>query len=83
MSNFSFLKEEFLQLYYEAAIAEKYTFTASKYAALQCRITLELGVNWLYDNDVDLERPYDTTLSALLHHYLEVCKHPYNRTSNC
>ena len=68
MSNFSFLKEEFLQLYYEAAIAEKYTFTAPKYAALQCRITLELGVNWLYDNDVDLERPYDTTLSALLHH---------------
>ncbi len=68
MSNFSFLKEEFLQLYYESAIAEKYTFTAPKYAALQCRITLELGVNWLYDNDVEMERPYDTTLSALLHH---------------
>ena len=68
MSNFSFLKEEFLQLYYEAVIAEKYTFIAPKYAALQCRITLELGINWLYDNDVDIQRPYDTTLSALLHH---------------
>ena len=68
MSNFSFLKEEFLQLYYEVAVAEKYTFTAPKYAALQCRITLELGLNWLYDTDLEMERPYDTTLSALLHH---------------
>ncbi|WP_299061703.1 DEAD/DEAH box helicase family protein [uncultured Polaribacter sp.] len=68
MSNFSFLKEEFLQLYYEVAIAEKYTFSAPKYAALQCRITLELGINWLYDNDPEMERPYDTNLSALLHH---------------
>lgn len=68
MSNFSFLKEEYLQLYYEAAVAEKYTFTAPKYAALQCRITLELGINWLYDNDVEMQRPYDTNLSALLHH---------------
>jgi len=68
MSNFTFLKDEFLQLYDEAAVAEKYTFTAPKYAALQCRITLELGLSWLYDNDTELERPYDTTLSALLHH---------------
>jgi type I restriction enzyme R subunit len=68
MSNFTFLKDEFLQIYYEAAVAEKFTFTAPKYAALQCRITLELGLSWLYDNDAELERPFDTTLSSLLHH---------------
>ncbi|MCG8182754.1 DEAD/DEAH box helicase family protein [Tenacibaculum piscium] len=66
MSNFSFLKKEFRQMYNEAVVAERYTFTAPKYAALQCRITLELGINWLYDNDTDMKRPYDVNLSALL-----------------
>jgi type I restriction enzyme, R subunit len=67
-SNFDFIKEDFPELYAQSVEAEKYVFKAPKYAALQCRIALELTVNWLYDNDPDYERPYDTTLSALMYH---------------
>lgn len=69
MSNFTFLEKEFPEIFREVIVAEKYTFSEPKFAALQCRITLEKTLTWLYDNDVELERPhYDNTLSALLHH---------------
>jgi len=67
-SNFDFIKVDFPELYKQSVEAEKYVFKAPKYAALQCRIVLELTVNWLYDNDPDYERPYDTTLAALMYH---------------
>ncbi|MFD0797210.1 DEAD/DEAH box helicase family protein [Maribacter chungangensis] len=67
-SNFSFIQNDFPDLFREASEAEKYVFKAPKYAALQCRVALELTVNWLYDNDPDYERPYDTTLAALMYH---------------
>lgn len=69
MSNFNFLKQDFSQLYAEAIKAEQYTFTEPKYAALLCRTVLELGLNWLYDNDEEFTKPYDTKLAALLFHY--------------
>ena len=68
MSNFEFIKLDFPELYAQSVEAEKYVFKAPKYAALQCRIVLELTINWLYDNDPDYERPYDTTLSSLMYH---------------
>lgn len=67
-SNFQFIKEDFPELFKEAVEAEKYVFKAPKYAALQSRVVLELTLNWLYDNDPDYERPYDTTLAALMYH---------------
>lgn len=67
-SNFDFIKLDFPELYSQSVEAEKYVFSAPKYAALQCRITLELTINWLYDNDPDYERPYDGNLSALMYH---------------
>jgi type I restriction enzyme R subunit len=67
-SNFDFIKSDFPELYAQSIEAEKYVFKAPKYAALQCRIALELTVNWLYDNDPDYVRPYDTTLSSLMYH---------------
>lgn len=69
MSNFNFLKQDFPALYNEAVNAEKYTFTEPKYAALLCRTVLELGLNWLYDNDEEFTKPYDTKLASLLFHY--------------
>lgn len=66
-SNFSFLKQEFRDIYKEIQEAEKHTFTAPRYAALLCRSTLEKTMFWLYKNDEDLELPYDTKLGALLH----------------
>lgn len=66
-SNFLFLQKEFPGIYKEIAEAEKHTFTAPRYAALLCRSTLEKTIFWLYQNDEDLELPYDTKLAALLH----------------
>jgi len=69
MSNFEFLKQDFPQLYAEAKIAEQITFAVPKLAAVSCRSFLELGLNWLYDNDAEFTKPYDTKLAALLFHY--------------
>lgn len=66
-SNFSFLESEFPWLYEELIEAENFVFKKPKFAALQCRIALEKGLNWLYDNDPDYTRPYDKSLSSLLH----------------
>ncbi|WP_322548910.1 DEAD/DEAH box helicase family protein [Flavobacterium psychraquaticum] len=66
-SNFLFLQKEFPAIYNEIVEAEKHTFTAPRYAALLCRSTLEKTIFWLYQNDEDLELPYDTKLGALLH----------------
>ncbi|GAA4281962.1 DEAD/DEAH box helicase family protein [Gaetbulibacter aestuarii] len=67
-SNFDFIKIDFPELYVQTVEAEKYVYKAPKYAALQCRIALELTVNWLYDNDPDYNRPYDSNLAALMYH---------------
>lgn len=40
-SNFTFLQQEFPEIYREIADAEKHTFTAPRYAALLCRSALE------------------------------------------
>jgi len=77
-SNFDFIKADFTELHTQSVEAEKYVFKAPKYAALQCRIVLELTVNWLYDNDLDYQRPYDTTLAALMYH--EDFKHDIKET---
>ena len=43
--------------------AEKHVFTAPPYAAVLCRKSLEEWIRWLYENDSDLEMPYDTSLN--------------------
>ena len=67
MCNFGFLQNEFPEIFSEAAEAEKHTFNTPRYGALSCRSALEKAVNWLYENDSDLVRPYDTKLSTLIH----------------
>lgn len=47
--------------------AEKHTYTAPAYTAVLCRKSLEEWIRWLYENDADLEEPYDTSLNSLLH----------------
>ncbi len=68
MSNFNFLSKEFPGIQKEASQAEKYTFTEPRFSALLSRSALEKAIFWLYENDVDLELPYDTKLGALMHH---------------
>ncbi len=68
MSNFNFLQKEFPHIFKEAVSAEKHTFTEPRFSAILSRTALEKALHWLYENDVDLEFPYDTKLAALLHH---------------
>lgn len=81
MSNFTFLQKEFPKIYQEALGAEKHTFREPRFSALLSRSTLEKAILWLYQNDVDLEMPYDTKLGALLHNqsFVEILKPSMHR----
>jgi type I restriction enzyme, R subunit len=67
MSNFQFLHKEWPAIFREANEAEKLTLTSPKASAMIARSALEKTVEWLYQNDEDLEWPYDTKLSSLIH----------------
>ena len=59
MSNFLFLKTEWSSIYKEATEAEQLTLTSLKASAVIARSALEKAIQWLYDNDMDLQYPYD------------------------
>ncbi|RTQ53269.1 DUF4145 domain-containing protein [Hymenobacter gummosus] len=67
MSNFSFLSADWSTLAPTLQLAEQHIYTAPPYAAVLCRKALEEWVRWIYENDADLEQPYDTSLNSLLH----------------
>jgi len=67
MSNFAFSRTDFPSLYADALEAEKLTFVSPTAAAILCRSSLENAVNWLYDHDSSLQRPWRADLSTLLH----------------
>jgi len=70
MSNFSFLNtNEWKHIYQDAAEAEKLVLISPKAATIMCRSAMELGVQWLYENDYNLEYPYDRNLSSLIHEH--------------
>ncbi|RJR08458.1 DUF4145 domain-containing protein [Candidatus Parcubacteria bacterium] len=66
-SNFEFLQQEWPELYKSAVRAEKSCITAPRTCAFYCRYALERTVHWLYENDSYLKKPYQETLSALIH----------------
>ncbi len=67
MSNFTFIRTDFPALFSDAQEAEHLTFISPKAAAVFCRSTLENAINWLYQNDAKLQRPYRSDLSTLMH----------------
>ncbi len=67
MSNFQFLEKEWSGIFREAKEAEQLTLSSPKASAMISRSALEKAVQWLYDNDEDLEWPYDDRLSSLIH----------------
>jgi len=67
MSNFVFIQADFPSLYADALESEKLTFVSPTAAAILCRSSLENAVNWLYDHDKSLNRPWRADLSTLLH----------------
>jgi type I restriction enzyme R subunit len=69
MSNFQFLHKEWPGICKEAKEAEQLTLTSPKASTIIARSALEKAVQWLYNNDVELEWPYDTKLSSLIHEH--------------
>lgn len=67
MSNFSFLAEEFPEVFALAKEAERQGLASPGAAAIYARKTLEVLVKWLYKHDRSLRFPYEETLSALTH----------------
>jgi type I restriction enzyme, R subunit len=67
MSNFSFLQQEWPDLYEAAARAEQLVCADPRTSCFYARRTLELALKWLYTHDPDFKSPYDTSLSALIH----------------
>jgi len=69
MSNFTFIKADFPDLFVDALEAEQLTFVSPKAATIFCRSTLENAINWLYENDAKLTRPWRADLSTLMHEH--------------
>lgn len=67
MSNFSFIPSPWANIAQTPIEAEQHIYGAPLYAAMLCRKSLEEWVRWMYEHDSDLELPYDTTLSSLIH----------------
>lgn len=66
-TNFHFLQNEWPIIFDECRDAEKQCLTNPRYAAILSRSALEKIVHWLYENDCELTRPYDVSLSSLIH----------------
>ncbi|WP_421947656.1 DEAD/DEAH box helicase family protein [Phaeodactylibacter xiamenensis] len=66
-SNFQFLREGWPEVFQNAQQAEAHGITAPVTSVFYSRLTLELMVNWLYENDEELEAPYDTALSSRMY----------------
>ncbi|MDG1276925.1 MAG: DEAD/DEAH box helicase family protein [Algoriphagus sp.] len=67
MSNFQFISTEFPEIADRAIKAEAFALTSPVESCFNARAALELGVNWMYENDADLEWPYDKKLASLMH----------------
>lgn len=66
MSNFTHFPEEFSSLIRPAKKAERYVYDDPTACAFYCRKTLDVWVSWIYENQLDLDIPYNTSLSNLL-----------------
>ena len=67
MSNFQFISTEFPEIADRAKRAEQFALTSPVESCFNARAALELGVNWMYENDADLEWPFDKKLASLMH----------------
>jgi len=68
-SNFHFLENQWSEFFQRAAKAEKLVITDPRTSLTYARMALELAVNWMYNNDHELEKPYSTNLSAFIMDY--------------
>lgn len=64
-SNFSFLNE-WQDLMDKARIAEQKARSEPRTSLIYARMALELAVNWMFNNDDELEMPFDKSLNSLM-----------------
>jgi type I restriction enzyme R subunit len=67
MSNFTFLKSDWSELYETAREAEQNVNSAPRTSCFYARRSLERAVKWLYANDSYLKQAYADNLAALIH----------------
>lgn len=67
MSNFSFVDEDWPEVFEDAAKAEAALKTDPRTACFYARRTLEVTIRWAFKADASLKLPYDDKLSALIH----------------
>jgi len=67
MSNFTFIKTDWPELYETAREAEQNVNSAPRTSCFYARRSLERAVKWLYANDSYLKQPYADNLAALIH----------------
>lgn len=65
-SNFQFLKNEFATFHDRAVKAEQHVITDPRTSLVYSRMALEVGVQWMYANDEELESQHDTSLHNLM-----------------
>ena len=75
MSNFTFLKTDWPELYATAREAEQNVNSAPRTSCFYSRRSLERAVKWLYANDSYLKQPCADNLAALIHG-LRFCSAP-------
>ena len=65
-TNFQFVKEEWPLIFEAAKEAEESVYNRAITSAMNSRQAMELMLNWMYDHDLDLDRPYQNTIAAKL-----------------
>ena len=65
MTNFAFLYPEFRELLKNSQEAEKHVLSVPRTSLFYARLSMEQAVNWMYDHNANLERPYDIKIAAL------------------
>src|SRR5450759_212108 len=68
-TNFRFLETEWQYLFKYSVKAETMCTAEPNVSALFSRITLEKAIHWMFENDPDLEMPFDTTLANLMNNW--------------
>lgn len=66
ISNFHFLKNNNPFLYEHAAKCETNGITDPRVACMYARFTLEAVLKWMYENDEELNQPWENSLNAML-----------------
>ena len=67
MSQFAFLSAEFPEAFAHASKAESLALSDPRSSCFYARLSLEVGISWLYACDGTLRDPYETTLAARIH----------------